>query len=86
MRSRMLVSAETITELEDHLRNQIETFGQKGMRDEDAYLLAVRSIGDERAVREEFDKLENREPGLGAWLGHQSEHTTGRGFPMRTLL
>ena len=86
LRSRMLVSAETIAELEDHLRNQVEAFVAQGMSDEEAYLSAVRRIGDERAVREEFDKLENKEPGLSAWLGHQTEHIQGRGFPMRTFL
>ncbi len=86
LRSRMLVSAETIAELEDHLRNQVETFIAKGACEEEAYSSAVRRIGDERAVREEFDKLENKEPGLAAWLGHRTEHIQGRGFPMRTFL
>ncbi len=86
LRTRMQVSGETIAELEDHLRTQVETLGAGGLSQEEAFQTAVRRLGDESSVRSEFDKVEpdDGRPVMGP--DHSVERIRGRrGISMRTF-
>jgi len=43
-----------VEELEDHLRNQVTTLAEAGLRDDEAFLVAVKRLGDLDALSREF--------------------------------
>ncbi|MEM7384304.1 MAG: permease prefix domain 1-containing protein [Verrucomicrobiota bacterium] len=57
------VSRETVAELEEHLREQVDGLRTSGLPEEEAFLLARRRLGDSGALDEEFCQVA---PGI-AW-------------------
>jgi hypothetical protein len=53
-RRRQAVHTADIEELEDHLRNQIEGLRQAGLDDDEAFLVAVKRLGDLDSLSREF--------------------------------
>ena len=43
-----------VEELEDHLRTQVKTLGEKGLDDDEAFLVAVKRLGDIDSLSREF--------------------------------
>ncbi|WP_116245015.1 permease prefix domain 1-containing protein [Nocardiopsis sp. FIRDI 009] len=54
VRRRRAISASDVEEMEDHLREQIADLGANGLDDEEAFLVAVRRMGNLDAVSREF--------------------------------
>lgn len=50
-----------IDELEDHLREEIASLSAKGLSEEEAFIIAVRRMGNPPAVSKEFRKVNTRE-------------------------
>src|SRR5208282_4573250 len=55
---------EDIAELEAHLRDSVAAFGKKGLSEEEAFLLAVRRLGNQAKLEPEFAKINRTE----VWL------------------
>jgi hypothetical protein len=53
-RSRQAVHAADVEELEDHLRSQIVTLREAGLDDDEAFLVAVKRLGDLDSLAREF--------------------------------
>ncbi|MCB1162217.1 hypothetical protein KDL67_05970, partial [bacterium] len=53
-RRRQAVSAADVDEMEDHLRNQIEALQAAGLDESEAFLVAVKRLGEQDAVALEF--------------------------------
>jgi hypothetical protein len=51
---RQAVHAVDVEELEDHLRNQVEALTQMGLAEDEAFLVAVKRLGDMDSVSREF--------------------------------
>lgn len=54
---RTVISAQDIDELEDHLRGQIEHLGNSGLDDDEAFLIAVKRVGDIESVSREYAEV-----------------------------
>ncbi len=54
IRRRPAVNAVDIDELEDHLRSQVETLREAGLDDDEAFLVAVKRLGDLDSLSREF--------------------------------
>jgi hypothetical protein len=52
-RHKVIQSAE-VEELEDHLRSQVQALGEKGLDDDEAFLVAVKRLGDLNSLTREF--------------------------------
>jgi len=52
--SRQAVRSVDVDELEDHLRSQVEALGEAGLDEDEAFLVAVKRIGDLDSVSREF--------------------------------
>jgi hypothetical protein len=53
-RSRQAVHSADVEELEDHLRSQIDTLRQAGLDEDEAFLVAVKRLGDLDSLSREF--------------------------------
>jgi len=53
-RERQAVHSADVEELEDHLRNQIDTLRDAGLDDDEAFLVAVKRLGDLDSLSREF--------------------------------
>ena len=53
-RRRQAVHSADVEELEDHLRSQIDTLRQAGLSDDEAFLVAVKRLGDLDSLSREF--------------------------------
>ncbi len=53
-RKRQAVQAADVAELEDHLRSQVEALRDAGLSDDEAFLVAVKRMGDLDSVSREF--------------------------------
>jgi hypothetical protein len=53
-RTRQAVSSIDVEELEDHLRSQVESLREAGLSEDEAFLVAVKRIGDQDSVSREF--------------------------------
>ena len=53
-RRRQAIHPVDVEELEDHLRSQIEALTQAGLSEDEAFLVAVKRLGDQDAVSREF--------------------------------
>ena len=87
LRTRMQISEETIAELEDHLRIQVEDLTISNMSPEEAFRVAVGRIGDEGVVRSEFDKVapDDGRPLMGPDYNLEPTRVR-RGISMRTFV
>ncbi len=54
LRRRQAIHAVDVAELEDHLREQVATLGDAGLAPDEAFLVAVKRIGDLDALSREF--------------------------------
>jgi hypothetical protein len=54
LRSRPAVHAADVEELEDHLRSQIDALRGAGLQEDEAFLVAVKRMGDQDALAREF--------------------------------
>lgn len=54
VRRRQAIHAVDVDELEDHLRTQVADLGEAGLDDEEAFLIAVKRIGDLDTLSREF--------------------------------
>ncbi len=54
LRSRPAVHAADVEELEDHLRSQIDALRGAGLHDDEAFLVAVKRMGDQDTLAREF--------------------------------
>ena len=57
------LDVDAVEELESHLRESYENLLGKGLEEEEAFLLALRRMGDKESLKEEFVKV----GGLGRW-------------------
>ncbi len=55
--SRESILPENIAELEDHLRTIVENFQEKGLTEEEAFLVAARRLGPTDQLSQEFGKV-----------------------------
>ena len=53
-RNRPAVRANDVAELEDHLRSQIDALRTAGLAEDEAFLVAVKRLGDLDSVSREF--------------------------------
>jgi hypothetical protein len=53
-RRRQAVQSADVAELEDHLRSQIETLREAGLDEDEAFLVAVKRLGNQDSVSREF--------------------------------
>lgn len=58
--------SENLNELESHLRDSISRLQAAGLSGEEAFLIAVRRVGSEGALGEEFGKVNRR----AVWMDH----------------
>ncbi len=54
LRRHAAISSVDVEELEDHLRSQINTLSEAGLTDDEAFLVAVKRMGDLNALSHEF--------------------------------
>ena len=54
LRSRPAVHAADVEELEDHLRSQIDALRGAGLHEDEAFLVAVKRMGDQDTLAREF--------------------------------
>ena len=54
MRRRQAIHAVDVEELEDHLRNQVDALSAAGLTDDEAFLVAVKRLGDLDSLSSEF--------------------------------
>ena len=54
LRRRQAIHTVDVEELEDHLRNQVAALGEAGLTDDEAFLVAVKRMGDLDALSREF--------------------------------
>jgi hypothetical protein len=53
-RRRQAMRAADVEELEDHLRSQVEALRQAGLNEDEAFLVAIKRLGDQDSVSHEF--------------------------------
>ena len=54
LRRRQAIQPVDIEELEDHLRTEVHSLGEAGLNDDEAFLVAVKRLGDLNALAREF--------------------------------
>ncbi len=54
VRRRQAIHPVDVEELEDHLRNQVKALGEAGLADDEAFLIAVKRMGDLDSLSREF--------------------------------
>jgi hypothetical protein len=54
LRRRQAIRAQDVAELEDHLRDQVAALRQGGLSDDEAFLVAVKRLGAQDAISNEF--------------------------------
>ena len=53
-KKRQAIRSADVEELEDHLRSQVAALGQAGLSEDEAFLVAVKRLGDQDSVSREF--------------------------------
>ena len=56
LRRRQAIEQVDVDELEDHLRNQVTSLGEAGLTADEAFLVAVKRLGDLDSLSREFSR------------------------------
>ena len=51
------MAEDDVIELEDHLREQIDEFIEKGLEEDEAFLISIKRLGNVHQISEEYSKI-----------------------------
>src|SRR5690606_16686218 len=79
LRRRQAIHTSDVDELEDHLREQVASLSQSGLSDDEAFLVAVKRMGDLDTLSREFAQEHSERLWKQLVVGPGDSGETGRG-------